>query len=113
VVVQARAAGRVVRVVAAAAEVVGRAGVVPAVIHAHAAKFVGPKGSRVVAAVIVFVIIRVRAGGASMFCSPAISAGENVLNTLISVELRGLSSPGSSECPAIQILELSNVSILR
>lgn len=113
VVVRARAAGRVVGVVAAAADVVGRARVVAAVVHAHAAEFVRPEGARVVAVVVIFVIFRVRAGGASVLCPPAVSAGENVLDTLIRMELRGLSSPGSCESPAIQILNLSDISILR
>lgn len=101
VVVRARAAGRVVGVVAAAAQVVGGAGVVAAVIRAHAAEFVGPEGARVVAVVVVFVIFRVGAGGASMLCSPAVSTGEDVFDTLIRMELRRQSGPGSCESPAI------------
>lgn len=62
-------------------------------VHSHAAIFIGSKGAIVLNILIIVVVFRVRAGGASMLGPPAVAAGENVLDTLISGKLRRLASP--------------------
>jgi hypothetical protein len=85
-----------VRLVGAARTKMGRGTrVVTAVVHTHAAKIVRPEGTRNIA-VIIKVFFRIRAGGASVLSFPAVSAREDVLDTLVGKEFRGLTSPGSS-----------------
>lgn len=62
-------------------------------VHSHAAIFIGSKSAIVLDVLIIVVVFRVRAGGASMLSSPAVAARENVLDTFIGRELRGLASP--------------------
>lgn len=70
---------------------------VAAVVHAHAAEFVGPE----CAILFIVVIFRIWAGGTSVLCSPAVPTGENVLDALIGMEFRGLPSPGRCESSTI------------
>ena len=48
-----------------------------------------------------------------MLGPPAVAAREDVLDALISGKLRGLTGPRRGEGPAIQILDLGNISVLR
>lgn len=62
-------------------------------VHSHAAIFIRSKGAIILDVLIIVIVFRVRAGGASMLGPPAVAASEDILNTFISRELRGLASP--------------------
>lgn len=74
---------------------------VATMVHGHAAILIGSKAAGVIGVLIIVVVFRVRAGGASMLGPPAIATRKDVLDTFISRELRGLARPRCCEGPTI------------